>query len=291
MTSNYNLKQLCSRDDGTLITENYEPLNRRLYQVQITNFGNFIEWPKFDQLTLYFDTHESVKQERQQEKERRRLQLERLAEERQNKSLSEPNTSLTIESQPSPHFIYSEDFEVKTTEYFDNLLNEYQTQSQNSDNIISINYCELHFDRENIKEWDNLNLYKKIIKGLKQVLNLQNFRITNLQNNICKLKLKISNLNEAYTFINSMNCGESEFFNNSKEKFDSLTDIIIQISEVLEEIENNEREIVHLTNKKYNINLDIDKYNNKIEHIIVQNNKKIKNLVDKINEQINNNMF
>ena len=61
MTSNYDLKTLCSKEDGTVIDENYSPLKRRIYQVNLVSRNDFVEWPKMDNLAKYFDTHASVK--------------------------------------------------------------------------------------------------------------------------------------------------------------------------------------------------------------------------------------
>lgn len=60
MTSNYSLKQLCSKEDGTLIAENYYPLKRRVFEYNMRSRSEFINWPNLSHLKKYFDTHEEV---------------------------------------------------------------------------------------------------------------------------------------------------------------------------------------------------------------------------------------
>ena len=64
MTSNYTLKQLCSKEDGTLIAENYYPLKRRVFEYNMRQRDEFINWPNYYNLKRYFDTHDEVTRNR-----------------------------------------------------------------------------------------------------------------------------------------------------------------------------------------------------------------------------------
>ena len=70
MTSNYSLRQLCSKEDGTVIEENYKPLSRRIFCYNKLSRNEFINWPNLDRLYTYFDTHEEVLRNKMFEKDR-----------------------------------------------------------------------------------------------------------------------------------------------------------------------------------------------------------------------------
>ncbi|ORX64615.1 hypothetical protein BCR32DRAFT_251016 [Anaeromyces robustus] len=135
------------------------------------------------------------------QKKERRTKLLALIDERNFEKLKNSNSSLTVEdtssirlidSPPvSPQFIYTEDFELKTPEYFDNIINNYSQETTTSDENIQVNYCEFHFDFENKIDFDNYILFKKIITGLNQLIDLQNKRINNLNIDNSKLTLKL----------------------------------------------------------------------------------------------------
>ncbi|ORX76042.1 hypothetical protein BCR32DRAFT_249072 [Anaeromyces robustus] len=229
MTSNYSLKKLCTKENGELVTENYEPLHRRLFTVELTKLGNFFEWPREDRLKKYFSTHSIVKADRENQKKERRMKLLSIIDERNHNNSLETNKS----------FAYYEDFQQKDEDYF------LETISTTSESVISINYCTMHYDFNNSKYWEDYTLYKSIIKGLKQLIHIQNNRIAELELINTKHRLTVSNLNEAYKFISSLKLGKNEIFEDQKQKDYSLTDIITQMANVGQLINENEHEICH----------------------------------------------
>lgn len=61
LTSNYSLRELFTNKDGKLIEQDFKPLQRRLYSIQINSIIDDINWPKLDRIALYFDTITNIR--------------------------------------------------------------------------------------------------------------------------------------------------------------------------------------------------------------------------------------
>jgi len=287
LTSNYNLKQLCSKDDGTIISENYEPLKRRLFIVELNSRFDFFNWPRYDHLTTYFDTHEEVKKEKQEEIKRRHY---RLIEE--NCTIKESSNEATFGSS-TPATLTDENTESEpilieeneNTQLYDDLI-EYSDEQLKRNQTIQlyvINQFNFTFKEENNQTWRDINFFKSMIKAYKCLINLNKSRILILYDDIDKINKRLLNLNEGYKFIQSILIFDDEGpFSDNKEKQSSLLDIMTQIRQSEEEKENTEQEIQHFLNLNTLYNNKIWEFKLEINNLLIDSNNKLKSIFSKI---------
>lgn len=287
ITSNYSLKQLCSKDDGTIIGENYEPLKRRLFIVNLNTRFDFFNWPRYDHLTLYFDTHEEIKKEKQEEIKRRHY---RLIEE--NCIIKDSSTEATIGSSTpatltdennEPEPILIEDNE--NTQLYDDLIeySDEQLKRNQSIQLYVINQFNFTFKEENNQTWRDINFFKSMIKAYKSLINLNKTRILILYDDLDKINKRLCNLNEGYKFIQSIIIFDDEGpFCDNKEKQSSLLDIMTQIRQSEEEKESVEQEIQHFLNLNTIYNNKIWEFKLEINNLLIDSNNRLKSIFSKI---------
>lgn len=287
MTSNYNLKQLCSKEDGTLILENYDPLKRRLFIVQLNNKQDFFNWPRYDHLTTYFDTHEEVKKEKEN---KIKLRHYRLIEENCNinDSSTEANlgistpSSLTEENSNSEPILLEEN---ENTELYNELISDADEQFKKIQtfDLYVINNFNFTFKEENNQTWRDINFFKSMIKAYKSLINLNKTRILILYDDLDKINKRLSNLNEGYKFIQSIIIFDDEGpFCDNKEKQSSLLDIMTQIRQTEEEKESIEQEIQHFLNLNTIYNNKIWEFKLEINNLLIDSNNRLKSIFSKI---------
>lgn len=56
ITSNYSLRELFTDKEGKLKEQDYNPIKRRLYSVEVNDITDEINWPNLDKIALYYDT-------------------------------------------------------------------------------------------------------------------------------------------------------------------------------------------------------------------------------------------
>lgn len=284
LTSNYDLKTLCSKEDGTLINENFEPLKRRLFCVQLNSRFDFFNWPRYDHLTTYFDTHEEVKKERKQTilNKHYRLIEENCSIQTDESTIGDSITaSLTPVEDDEPILLEEEE-----TNLYEELV-EYADQNGKKNLTIDlyvINDFNFTFTERNEDLWRDLNFYKNLIKAYKSLINLNKKRILVLMDDSIKLRRKLDNLNEGYKFLNSISSGEDSIFPTYKEKASSLSDIMLQIQNVGNQLELNDHEIQHFHNLNDVFNNKIWNFKLEINYILMNNNKELKNYFNKLFE-------
>jgi len=157
MTSNYDLKQLCTKENGSLITKNYEPLKRRIYCVNLNNKNDFFNWPRYDHLTLYFDTYPQAKLQRKRLIEAKH---HRLIEE--NCVIKDSSTEATVGSS-TPATLTDETSdqepilleENENTELYDELISDADEQCKKNQSfqLYVINNFNFTFKEENNQTW------------------------------------------------------------------------------------------------------------------------------------------
>ena len=94
-----------------------------------------------------------------------------------------------------------------------------------------------------------------------------------------KLRRKLDNLNEGYKFMNSIGLGEDSIFPTYKEKASSLSDIMLQIQNVGNQLQLNEHEIQHFNNLNDEFNDKIWNFKLEINYILINNNSELKNYI------------
>lgn len=267
MTSNYTLEQLFTDHENKIITEDLFPIQRRVYSITVNNKHDNIYWPNLDKLSLYFDTISTVKDEittnfYNNYNSRKQKYLEYKNNKELSINLTDTQESLTQPDEPTIQLIESDD----------------ELKSQYSQNI-NIFYCEFNIEFNNLEEWKNYILYKKIKDSLTKTMASCNWRINELKKDVIKYDEKLQNLIQGLQLLEKFEVGD--IYDTLEDKKATLRNCEEQIRYLKQKLLDRRQEI----QLNYDIYFDSlckhKKYNDLAEKILVNSNKIKKNCIIK----------